>query len=199
MQNSSIADVKSENKPFVTHYIPRNTKPPEGATHILVYSKNDDGEMLSGLSVRFIDNTKPCLNATDQDCPSAVTALADSDPHTSRAQTTITISRAAKESTLTHYAVYWGRSDCSSGGQSGAKNGLIQDVATDGKVEFELPENTQMPAQTTHILVFSKNSYGESEFCQSTSFEDNQSAGFVKPVAEPLAEQSATDPEKAEL
>jgi len=148
----------------VTHYMSRGTKVPDGATHLIVFSKNSHGELHSPASVKVVDNLKACLNATDDDCPSGVTAKG-SDPEV------FSVQRAKAEASVTHYVLYFGTRACESvEGSSGAKNGHISDLPVDGSADYELPADLTVPAGTTHVLAFAKNRYGESEVCVSASF-----------------------------
>jgi hypothetical protein len=148
-----------------TWYMSRNTKIPDGATYLLLFSKNEHGEHPSPASLKVVDNTKPCLNATDADCVIGLSI----DPETE----VVSVQRAKSEATVTDYVLYYGRKSCEEGdGQSGAKNGHIKDLPVDGSVDYDpsAAEAKTAPDGTTHILVFSKNSFGESEFCKSHSF-----------------------------
>mmetsp|Transcript_7596 Transcript_7596/g.15745 ORF Transcript_7596/g.15745 Transcript_7596/m.15745 type:complete len:640 (-) Transcript_7596:176-2095(-) len=174
-QSSLIRDVPKGSGNDPTHYLVRNTKIPDGASYLLVFAKNEHGDNPSAVSLKIVDNMKPCLAQEDQDCPAAVSTTADEDADPGQAQVTISIQKAKLDNGISTYVLYWGRQSCAEGGQSGAKNGHIADVPVDGSMDYAMRADTPVPADTTHILVFSKNKYGESEFCVSTSFEDNKS------------------------
>jgi len=147
-----------------TYYISRSTKIPDGASHLLVFSKNEHGEHHSPASVKIADNVKPCLSSADDDCPQGVSPKG-STPEV------FSVSRAKSESSVTNYVLYFGRQACdNANGQSGAKNGHITDLPIDGATDYELPSDVNVPDGTTHVLAFSKNSYGESENCVSSDF-----------------------------
>jgi len=147
-----------------TYYISRSTKIPDGASHLLVFSKNEHGEHQSPASIKVTDNVKPCLSSADEDCPQGVSPKG-STPEV------FSVSRASSESSVTHYVLYFGRQACdNANGQSGAKNGHITDLPIDGATDYELPSDLSVPDGTTHVLVFSKNSYGESDNCVSSDF-----------------------------
>jgi len=170
--SSFIRDIPKEtsHEGTSTWYMSRNTKIPEGATHLLVYAKNEHGDHPSPVALKVLDNKKPCLNATDADCVTGFVV----DPDTE----VMTVQRAKTEATVTDYVLYYGRKSCTEGdgftvnGQSGAKNGHIKDLPVDGSMDYDprAAEAKPIPDGTTHILVFSKNTFGESEFCQSHSF-----------------------------
>jgi hypothetical protein len=145
-----------------TWYVSRNTKIPDGATHLILFSKNEHGEHPSPAALKVADNTKPCLNRGDDDCPAGVSV-------TGATPQAFTVSRAKNEANVTDYVLYFGRQSCIDGdGQSGAKNGHIKDLPASGEVSFEMNADTAVPDGTTHVLVFSKNAFGESDFCVST-------------------------------
>lgn len=156
---------------LLSHYFSKNTRIPDGATHLIAYSKNSHGEHPDGVSIKISDKSKPCVNKTDADCPQGV-EVAKSD-----GQIKFSVKGAAQEAGIESYALYWGRRDCNDGGQSGAKNGHIQDLkisgASDAK-ETSLPAETVVPAGTTHVLVFSKSRLGESNHCAAISFESDE-------------------------
>jgi len=160
---SLIRDIPKQANMDVSTYIVKNTKIPDTASYLLAFSKNAHGEHPSPVSIKIVDRTKPCLQSNETSCPRKVTI--------NHPQATITFERAAQEAGLTHYAVYWGRSSCKEGGQSGAKNGHIKDVDIKDPTEVVLAQDSPVPDGTTHILVFSKNKYGESEFCVSDNFD----------------------------
>jgi len=170
---SWVRDVMKQADKDPTTYIATSTKIPDGATHMLVFSKNEHGEHPTPASLRFVDGTKPCAALTDADCPGQVSISEDTDPEPGRAQATISFAPARSEEGLSEYSVYWGRKGCSDGGQSGAKNGHIKDVQVGEKPSVELPGDTAVPAGTTHILVFSKSKRGESDNCVSADFKDS--------------------------
>lgn len=90
---------------------------------------------------------------------------------------TISVGRAQEQDYISHYALYWGRRACKGGGgQTGAKNGLIRDLEVGASSSEALPPDTMIPLDSTHILVFAKNKYGESDHCVSAKFEDNKGA-----------------------
>jgi len=174
---SFVRDVPKASGKDPTHYITRSTKLPDGATHLLAFAKNEHGENPAAASLKFVDNTKPCLAKDNSDCPIWVQVTPDEDPDPGQAKVTLSVGRATEESGVTDYALHWGRHGCAEGGQSGAKNGHIKDLPVGGSMSMELPLDTAVPADSSHVLVFSKNRFGESEFCVSTTFEDNQAAG----------------------
>jgi len=168
---SHIRDVPKSSDGNPTHYIARSTKIPDGATHLLAYTKNEHGEDHSAVSLKIVDNTKPCRVEGDGDCPVGIwiqgPAVSTND------QATVHVAPAAEEADLSHYALYWGKSDCGEGGQVGAKNGHIIDIEKGKSLEWAVPKDaSEIPKDSTHVLVFAKNKYGESEFCKSAELEN---------------------------
>jgi hypothetical protein len=187
---SLIKDIaKGTNLPSEpSYFISKSTKIPEGATHLLVFSKNEFSEFPSPAALKFRDNTKPCLSPADNDCAAGVTVSADEDPDEKQAKVQITVDLAKEErgvTVVTHYAIYWGRRGCGTeekGGDQGAKNGKIKELEAAAEVDnngkqlsYVVAENTAVPSGTTHVIVFAKNKYGESDNCVSAVFEDNMS------------------------
>jgi len=184
---SLIKDIaKGTNQPeSPSYYLSKSTKIPEGATYLLVFSKNEFTELSSPASLKFKDNTKPCLAPADKDCPAGVTLSADEDPDEKQAKVQVTVNLAKDERGVANYTIYWGRRACGTeekNGDTGAKNGKIKelDVAAEvdnnGKqISYVVEENTPVPYGTTHVVVFAKSKYGESDYCVSAVFEDNMS------------------------
>merc|ERR1712204_121808 len=111
------------------------------------------------------------------DCPVAVQVTPDSNPEAQKVQATVTIEKALEEATLSHYAVYWGRQSCATGGQTGAKNGFIKEIPVGEPAQLEITPDVFVPTGTNHILVFAKGKYGESEHCVSVEFADRSLDG----------------------
>jgi len=172
----------------VKHYFSKNTKVPDGATHLLAYSKNTHGEHPQGVSLKIVDRVKPCINRTDASCPAGVTIVRVADgslPMVSdiaSQEVRLGVIRASDEAVVTSYSMYWGRGDCKEGGQSGAKNGHIKDVPLThrgvthgaGPLEHTVPVGAHVPGGTTHVLAFTKNAVGESNHCVSASFAEEE-------------------------
>jgi hypothetical protein len=179
---SYIRDVtKQAGNKDTTHYIARSTKIPQGATHILAFSKNEFGELPSASSLKFVDHRKPCVDRGAPDCPVSVHVTPDLDPQPGKAGATITVEPAPSNGDITHYNLHWGREACSTeGGQSGAKNAFIKEINVAGPFEYVLPMGSNVPEGSTHVLVFAANKYGESDFCISIGFEDNREAAGKK-------------------
>lgn len=156
----------------VTYHMPQDMKIPDGATHMLVFSKNEFGELPQPVSLKIVDNTKPCLEKMELDCVHGVTVTPDQDPDAGQVQTTIRIEPATQAMDLTLYKVYWGKRGCEGEDSKNFKNGHIRDVDANGSLTISLDVDTFVPPETTHILVFSANKFGESDFCVSISFED---------------------------
>ncbi|MEM7182009.1 MAG: VCBS repeat-containing protein [Spirochaetota bacterium] len=69
--------------------------------------------------------------------------------------TGVTIGRASNESDLTHYVMYFGLT-------SGVKLGLLAALPKTGSdIAFTFPSNLSIPNETTAILLFTKNNFGE--------------------------------------
>jgi hypothetical protein len=153
------------------HYIARSTKIPDGATYLIAYTKNEHGEFHQGVSVKIVDHTKPCREEGAGDCPVGVRVEKITEESDNQAR--VHVVGAPEEASVSHYSIYWGRSDCGSSGQAGAKNGHIADLEKGGSLIWDVPKVLPTNIQdSTHILVFSKNKYGESMYCKSDKLED---------------------------
>jgi len=178
-QNSFISDVRKEDGKEATHWL-SSQKPPEGGSHILVFSKNEFGEHPSPASLQVFDRTKPCLSRGEDSCPQEVTASADADPAPKKVQASLSIRPAKNEEKIDKYRLFWGKRAC--GGDepdASAKNGHLRDVQKEGKegeLTVDLASGSPVPEGTSHILVFSNApTLGESDFCVSTPFKDDES------------------------
>jgi len=179
--NSFISDVRKEEGKDVTHWI-SSQKPPDGAHYLLAYSKNEFGDYPSPVNVQLVDKTRPCLASEDDDCPQGVQVFADNDPNPGRLQATVAILPAKSEEKVDKYRLFWGKEECVPGTVgNNAKNGHMRDLKKGDEMQVELAANTAIPEGSKHILVFSSsNTMGDSEFCVSTPFEDNQAGGEKK-------------------
>jgi len=114
---------------------------------------------------------KPCIFKDDFDCPVGVAV------HEKEDVTGFSIKRAkdeleGKPGAISHYVLHFGRESSDDGG--GAKNGHLIDLAVAGlaagDVTYDRPKDREVPEGTSHILVYAKNAYGESEFCVSAEY-----------------------------
>jgi len=161
--NSHLKDVSKGTSPL-QYKVPTSTKVPDGATHLLVFSKNEFGENPNPTSMKLVDNTKPCIQLGEEDCPRSITSSVDLNPDPKVATLTVSIEQAVSEQAISGYMLYWGRRGCEEGGQSGAKNGFVVDVSIDEAKSVELAD-VSVPEGSTHLLAFSKNRHGESAQC----------------------------------
>lgn len=183
----AIRDVAKNKDGNVVHPLPRNTK--ILGTHLLAFSKNEHGEMTSGVSVKVADRIRPCFTADSPSCVLGVEAPQEGVERghhgvdaTLQEVVTVTIFRAPEEANITHYALYWGTQPCPETTSqqiiAGIKNGHIVDVekSVEGGATtavWQLPLGTVVTEETTHMLVFSKHEkLGESIFCKSAEFKD---------------------------
>jgi len=135
----------------LTHSLGADTSLPGGATHLLVFTKNADGEMATGISAAIDDLGVP------ENAPVGI-AFTDSDIDGGELGGTVTITKATDESDVTHYVLYWG-SDSSTklSGQS-----AVDTIAKTGAdVSHIISASTAIPANATHLIAFTKNAGGE--------------------------------------
>lgn len=174
-QNSFISTVKKEEGKDVSYWL-SSQKPPDGATHLLAFSKNDFGELPSPVSFQIVDKTKPCLSRGEESCPQGVQVTVDENPEPKQAKVKVIVTPAKSEEKIEKYRIFWGKKPCSDEfSPSSSKNGHIRDVRKEEPLEVELAG--PVPEGSGHILVFSSSpSLGESDFCVSAPFQDDQSA-----------------------
>jgi len=166
LASSSELSAIPKSRSVLTYYVSKSTKIPEGATHLLVFTKNEHGEYPSAAALKLIDHTKPCLKHGDEDCVVAVSVV-------ETPQLRVSITRAKVEASLTEYELYWGKHACGPEGlpHSSMKNGNIKALPVGGPAEEVLLEGMEAPAGSTHILAFSRNRFGESGFCASAALK----------------------------
>lgn len=175
--SSFIADVKKEDGKEIKHWLSK-TKIPDGATHILVFSKNEFGEHPSPVSLKVVDKVAPCSENGAADCPEGVLVSPDQDPDANQAEVTVNIKKAQDESGIHTYRLHWGNHDCTN---SSEKLSFIQDVKVGESSEVRLAADTYVPSGASHILVFSSHDQlGESAFCRAAPFQDAATAGDKK-------------------
>lgn len=167
-----IADIT---KGVETYYMPDNTKIPDHATHLLLYSKNDHGEHPNPVSVQIVDSSKPCARLGQDDCPTAVTVVRRAEG------TSISVVAAKDETQLEAYVLHYGRGGCEDG--DAPDNGHLRYLAKDEPpLEYLLPaDGVDIPDGTTHILVFSVNRWGESKTCVSASWDPPEQTRSHRP------------------
>ncbi|MBF0353512.1 MAG: DUF1566 domain-containing protein [SAR324 cluster bacterium] len=107
------------------------------------------------------------------DIPPTMTAssvsFTDTDYTSQEIAGSVTINKASSESTLTHYVLYWGSNSTTK--QSGT---AITEFAVSGSstYTYTFSANTALPSTASHLLVYSKNPYGESTISMSVSITD---------------------------
>lgn len=144
----------------VVHNFANNYPLPAGATHLLVFAKNADGEMASGVNIAIVDKAIP-VNAA------ASVSFTDSDASNAEVSGTVTIVKAVAETDLTHYVLYWG-SDATT-----KLGGAIVAVAKTGAdVTHVFAANTSVPLGASYLLAFSKNASGEMATPTALAFTD---------------------------
>jgi len=149
-------------------YFMGDTKYPEQATHLLLYSKNEHGEHLTPVVVKFVDNLSPCQHKGDDDCPSGLSVTAQDD-----GKIMVSVKKAKVDAGITAYLLHWGKASCDEEGAS-ASNGHLQYLTKEGSLDYQLEGATHVaPDGTSHILVFSQNRLGDSKSCVSERYIGN--------------------------
>ncbi|NBW83591.1 hypothetical protein EBR21_17735, partial [bacterium] len=130
--------------------IPKGTVKPINATHILVRTKNKNGEMSNGPGILIVDKGVPTNWATS-------VAFKDSNPSGGKVDGTVSVSKALSEEDLTDYVLYWSADSFSKLGSP-----PIAVLPKTGKnLAYSLPKDTALPPEAKYLLVVTKNSDGE--------------------------------------
>ena len=142
----------------------KETRIPPGATHILLYARNENEEETEYYSLTLIDKGVP--NSKPQEIVFEQTGKTGN-----RIQGEISITRAWDERDLTHYAVYWGE-----GPQTVLRSQppvtIIEKKTWFGSLTSQLQApwelntlsegiDVLLAPEATHLLVFSRNSVGQ--------------------------------------
>ncbi|MGK5093278.1 DUF1566 domain-containing protein [Deltaproteobacteria bacterium TL4] len=135
----------------LTHTFSDNTAIPSGATYLLVFTKNADGEMSTGVNVAVTDKSIPTQTATS-------VAFSDTDLDGGQVAGAVTITKAANESSLTHYVLYWGSSITT---KLAGQSAITTLAKTGSNLTHTFSANTAIPSGATYLLVFTKNADGE--------------------------------------
>ena len=136
---------------------------PSSATHLLVYTAMNGVEMTTGISIPLVDF------APVQAVPASI-SFTDTDASPGELGGTITLGRAADESQVVGYAVYWGTA-----------SEILELVSvvpkgSGGDVVLQLPANTPRPSAATHLLGFVTSSSGTGASYVSVLIVDLDSA-----------------------
>jgi len=135
----------------LVYNLPSASEIPVGATHLLVLTRNPQGEMLTGISTQIVDKGVPTHSA-------AMVTFSDTDVAGGFLAGEILITKAEQESDITHYVIYWGSSATS---KLPAMPSLAELAANGADLSFTIAEGTEVPAGATHFIVFSCNAGGE--------------------------------------
>ena len=149
----------------INYQLPQNTAIPVGASQILVYSKNEWGEMADcDNAVEDITN----YIAPDP-VPPTLTAQGVSWTDTDEFTTvggTVNITKAIAEEEITTYVVRWGNGS----GCNIASGSLIAELpATGSNLTYNFPGGTVKPSSASQILIYTKNAYGEMADCNNVA------------------------------
>ncbi|MBF0240196.1 MAG: DUF1566 domain-containing protein [SAR324 cluster bacterium] len=127
---------------------------------------NYNGLNPNDVSVTNLDNDN---NEVAPTVTAASVTFTDTDGRWELLGGDVTISKASSESTLTHYVLYWGSNSTTK--QSGT---AITELAVSGSstYTYTFSANTALPSTASYLLVYSKNTYGESASLVSVSITD---------------------------
>ena len=135
----------------LSYSIGGDTVLPAGAVYFLVYTKNDHGERATGIGTLISDRWLPTQSAVS-------VYFTATDLDSGEVGGIVNISRASDETDITHYVIYWGNESLS---KLEGQDEIISLEVTGTDLSHTISDNTALPAGATHILVFTKNEYGE--------------------------------------
>lgn len=157
-----IGDVRPEGAETVFR-IPHGTVVHAEAKTLLVFSRNEYGESETPGSWDFQDAFFPRY------LPEGLN-FEDTDGRKNKVHGTVTVQRAANESDVTHYALYWGRSSTRKVGASAYIT--LMTKKDEGNMTYSFSKGTQVPAGASHILAYSKGKHGENPTPVALKFLD---------------------------
>ncbi len=136
---------------------PPDTPIPTDATHLLVFTENAFGEMPQGIGVEIVDRgASPPFN------PAIGIRFTDSDAAADKIGGEVMITPAADQTDITHYVLYWGENDTQKlPSQELMPIGTIDKGENGDDLVYNIPDDTGIPEDATHLLVFSGNTFGE--------------------------------------
>lgn len=134
----------------LVYYFPADTPVPLGANYLLVYTQNTYGEMASGIGAPINDKFIP-MN------PPKGIQFINMSSQKGEIAGPVTIFKAADESDINDYSLYWGQSATQK--LSGDPVAIL--AATGFNVIYTFPPSTSIPDGVAYLLAFSRNQYGE--------------------------------------
>ncbi len=160
--------VKEDSQEYLTYQFIDNNPVPQGATHFLLYVQGVIRPVLAA-SLAIHDLGLPEHTAQDL-------SLVDEDPDEGQLAGKLEIMPPEDEKNVTHYSVYWGKGE-------NTKLSSPYPIAVIGKTEslfrllnkhltYTFPQDTVIPGEATHILVYSGNNQGEMTRGISLRIED---------------------------
>lgn len=107
-------------------------------------------------------------------------AFTDSDQNGDEIQGTLTIGKAADESSITHYALYWG---VSSDSKVNGEAVITEAQVTGADLAYTFAADTAVPDSATNFLVYSKNAKGEMSTGIALAFTDAVTPGIASSLS----------------
>ena len=145
---SAIATVPANmTKTSYTYTFTENTTIPTGASHLLVYSSNSNGE---------VDLPKDILIKDFSTNSISMRLSEDMDRDVGQIQSTLTFENTANNSLITSYELYWGADNTTAVDNSSA----ITTFSSTANFTYTFPQNSLMVGNATYLLLFLKGSFG---------------------------------------
>eukprot|EP00930_Biecheleria_cincta_P016887 TRINITY_DN1358_c1_g1_i1.p1 TRINITY_DN1358_c1_g1~~TRINITY_DN1358_c1_g1_i1.p1 ORF type:complete len:647 (+),score=138.53 TRINITY_DN1358_c1_g1_i1:67-2007(+) len=173
--------------------IPQNTRLPDGATHLLVFSRNAYGEYSNPGSLLIRDAALPKAK------PSGL-QFTDEDGGQELVQGRVTILRAQNQDKISDYTLHWGRSPT----KKTSSNSFISDVKKEDDKDVTHWISSQKPPEgAKYILAFSKNEFGDYPSPASVEIADATKPCLQRsedscPLKVEVTKDTDPDPEQAE-
>ncbi|MDX2469386.1 MAG: hypothetical protein QNL04_02285 [SAR324 cluster bacterium] len=104
----------------------------------------------------------------------------DSDENGDEIQGTLTIGMAADESTITHYALYWG---VSADSVVSSEDVITEAQITGSDITYTFAADTAVPSTATYFLVYTQNAKGEMTTGVSLAIDDLVTPGIASSIS----------------
>jgi hypothetical protein len=139
-----------------------NTALPVGATHFLIYSYNAGGDSAAALAIAITDAAVPTVLPTNG-------SFTDSDSDATQIEGTIAWTAANPTTGITGYKIYWGSDATTILSTDTTVEYTVSSAATESQA---VAENTALPANATHFLIYSYNADGDSALALAIPITD---------------------------
>jgi hypothetical protein len=142
----------------LTYLFPMGTPLPIGATYLLVFTSNTQGEMPIGVGVKIVDlMTMPPIHAAG--AISFTGTIISNGEQRQLMSAQVTITKASDERDVSDYVLYWGSNATTILPGDHSEIGLLP--PTGQNLTYPFANGTLIPNGANYILVFTSNYYGQ--------------------------------------